>query len=44
MIYIVLPRKEVNKTIKEINAIADGHTFVTASEISKYTGGYGIMK
>ena len=44
MIYIVLPRKEVNKTIKEINALADGHTFVATSEISKYTGGYGVMK
>lgn len=44
MIFIVLPRKEVAKTIKEIRKICNNKVFVAASEVSKYAGGYGMMK
>lgn len=44
MVYIVLPRKEAAKTIKEINKLCDGHVFFVTSEVSKYTGGYGVIK
>lgn len=42
MIYIVLPRKEVVKTIQSIKALGCEHIFFATSEISKYNGGYGI--
>ena len=44
MIFIVLPRKEVAKTIKDIRKICNNNVFVAASEISKYAGGYGMVK
>ena len=44
MIFIVLPRREASRTLKEIRAICDGHVFVVASEVSKYAGGYGMVK
>lgn len=43
MIYIVLPRKDAQKTIKELQKLCD-HVFFVTSEVSKYAGGYGVMK
>ena len=44
MIFIVLTRKETPKVLKEIRACCDDKVFVVASEVSKYTGGYGMVK
>ena len=44
MILIVLPRKETVKLLREIRAICDNKVFVVASEVSKYAGGYGMLK
>ncbi len=44
MIFIVLPRKETPKALKEIRACCDNKVFVVASEVSKYAGGYGMVK
>ena len=44
MIFIVLPRKETQKTLREIRSICENKVFVVASEVSKYAGGYGMMK
>ena len=44
MIFIVLPRKEAGKVLREIRKICDNKVFVVASEVSKYAGGYGMVK
>lgn len=44
MIFIVLPRKETPRVLKGIRLSCDGKVFVVASEVSKYAGGYGMMK
>ena len=44
MIFIVLPRKETPKALKAIRAACDNKVFVVASEVSKYAGGYGVVK
>ena len=44
MIFVVLPRKETPRTLKEIRTICDNHVFVSVSEVSKYAGGYGLVK
>ena len=44
MIFIVLPRREAAKTLREIRAVCDNKVFVSVSEVSKYAGGYGMMK
>ncbi len=44
MIFIVLPRKETPKVLREIRSMCDGKVFVVASEVSKYAGGYGLVK
>lgn len=44
MIFIVLPRKETPKVLREIRATCDNKVFVVASEVSKYAGGYGMVK
>ena len=44
MIFIVLPRKETPRALKEIRRACDGKVFVVASEVSKYAGGYGMDK
>jgi len=44
MIFIVLPRRETPKVLKEIRGICDNKVFVVASEVSKYAGGYGMVK
>lgn len=44
MIFIVLPRKEAPRVLKDIRAVCENKVFVVASEVSKYAGGYGMMK
>ena len=44
MILIVLPRKEAPKVLREIRSICGNKVFVVASEVSKYAGGYGMVK
>ncbi len=44
MIFIVLPRKEAAKMLREIRALCENKVFVVASEVSKYAGGYGMLK
>ena len=44
MIFIVLPRKEMPRVLKEIRKTCDNKVFVVASEVSKYAGGYGMVK
>ncbi len=44
MIFIVLPRKEAGKVLKDIRAKCDNKIFVVASDVSKYAGGYGMVK
>lgn len=44
MIFIVLPRKETPRVLKDIRKACDNKVFVVASEVSKYAGGYGMMK
>ena len=44
MILIVLPRREMAKMLKEIRQMCDNKVFVVASEVSKYAGGYGLLK
>ena len=44
MIFIVLARKESSKVLKEIRALCNNKVFVVASEVSKYAGGYGMIK
>ena len=44
MIFIVLPRKDMPKVLREIRRECDNKVFVVASEVSKYAGGYGMVK
>lgn len=44
MIFIVLPRRETPRVLKEIRRVCDNKVFVVASEVSKYAGGYGMVK
>ena len=44
MVFIVLPRRETQKTIKNIRKLCDGKIFAVADDVSKYTGGYGMLK
>lgn len=44
MIFIVIPRKETPRMLKDIRRICDNKVFVVASEVSKYAGGYGMVK
>ena len=44
MILIVLPRKEMQKMLREIRSKCDNKVFVVASDVSKYAGGYGMIK
>ena len=44
MIFIVAPRKEVPRLLKDIRRDCDNKVFVVTSEVSKYAGGYGMVK
>ena len=44
MIFIVLPRREAPSVLRDIRRACDNKVFVVASEVSKYAGGYGMLK
>ena len=44
MIFIVIPRKEMPRLLKGIRNACDNKVFVVASDVSKYAGGYGMVK
>ncbi len=44
MIFIVLARKEAGRVLKELRRECDNKMFVAVSEVSKYAGGYGMVK
>ena len=44
MILIVLPRRDSLRMLKEIRKLCENNVFVVASEVSKYAGGYGMVK
>ncbi len=44
MIFIVLPRKESTKVLRDLRKKCDKNLFVVASEVSRYAGGYGMLK
>lgn len=44
MIFIVLARREAARVLKELRRACDNKLFVAVSEISKYAGGYGMVK
>ena len=44
MVFIVLPRRETPAVLREIRKCCDNKVFVVASEVSKYAGGYGMVK
>ncbi len=44
MIFIVLARKEAGRVLKELRLECDNKLFVAVSEVSKYAGGYGMIK
>ena len=44
MIFIVLPRRETPTVLRDIRRCCDNKVFVVASEVSKYAGGYGMVK
>lgn len=44
MIFIVLPRRETNKMLREIRKICENNVFVVVDDVNKYAGGYGMVK
>ncbi len=44
MIFIVLPRRDAKRVLMEIRSACDNQVFVAVSEVSKYAGGYGVVK
>ncbi|MBE6633167.1 MAG: DUF2179 domain-containing protein [Ruminococcaceae bacterium] len=44
MIFIVLPRREVKRLLREVRALCDNKVFVVATEVSRHAGGYGMVK
>ena len=44
MILIVLPRRDALRVLREIRGLCENNVFVVASEVSKYAGGYGMLK
>lgn len=44
MILIVLPRRDSLRVLKDIRKLCENNVFVVASEVSKYAGGYGMVK
>ncbi len=44
MVFIVLPRKESPRVLREIRQLCGNKVFVVASDVSKYAGGYGLVK
>ena len=44
MIMIVLPRRDSIAVLKQIRKLCQNNVFVVVDEVSKYAGGYGMMK
>ncbi len=44
MIFIVLARKEAGKVLADLRRECDNKLFVSVSDVSKYAGGYGLVK
>lgn len=44
MILIVLPRRDTSVVLKEIRKLCGNNVFVVVDEVSKYAGGYGMVK
>ena len=44
MILIVLPRRDASSVLKEIRKLCNNNVFVVVDEVSKYAGGYGMVK
>lgn len=44
VVIIVLPRKEVKGVMADIRELCYNKVFMVSSEVSKYTGGYGVRK
>lgn len=44
MIFVVTARKEAKYLIKDIRELCDDEVFEVTSDVSKFTGGYGIKK
>ena len=44
VVIMVLARKTVKNTMKEIKKLCNGNVFMVTSEISAFAGGYGIRK
>ena len=44
MILIVLPRRDAPSVLKEIRKICQNNVFIVVDEVSKYAGGYGMVK
>ncbi len=44
MILIVLPRRDVAPVLKEIRKMCQNNVFVVVDDVSKYAGGYGMVK
>ncbi len=44
MIFIVLARKEAGRVLRDLRRTCDNKLFVAVSEVSKYAGGYGMVK
>ncbi len=44
MIFIVVPRREMPALLKNVRELCDNKVFVVASDVSKYAGGYGMVK
>lgn len=44
MVFVVLPRREAKRLLREVRALCHNKVFVVASEVSRYAGGYGMVK
>ena len=44
MILVVLPRKEAPRVLRDVRKECNNKVFVAVSEVSKYAGGYGMVK
>ena len=44
MIFIVLPRRDAPSVLKQIRKLCQNNVFVVVDEVSKYAGGYGMVK
>ena len=44
MLMIVLPRRDASSVLKEIRKFCHNNVFVVVDEVSKYAGGYGMVK